>query len=78
MSVHLPEHVAADGKSAAWKCYDRPQVLLLCCPAQDVPFLLEDKLKEDGALYTKGQDWHSHAVFDGNLVTGEPFPRVAA
>ena len=37
---------------------------------QKVPFLLEDKLKEDGAIYTKGQDWHSHAVFDGNLVTG--------
>jgi hypothetical protein len=46
--------------------------------AQDVPFLLEDKLKEDGALYTKGQDWHSNAVFDGNLVTGEPCACVAA
>ena len=42
-----------------------------------MPFLLEDKLKEDGALYTKGQDWHSHAVFDGNLVTGKSSACVA-
>jgi len=37
---------------------------------QKVPFLLESKLKEEGSQYTKGQDWHSHAVFDNNLITG--------
>ena len=37
---------------------------------QKVPFLLESKLKEEGAQYTKGQDWHSYAVFDGKLITG--------
>ena len=37
---------------------------------QKVPFLLESKLKEEGAQYTKGQDWHSHAVFDDKLITG--------
>ena len=37
---------------------------------QDVPFLLESKLKDEGAQYNKGPDWSSHAVFDDNLVTG--------
>jgi putative intracellular protease/amidase len=36
-----------------------------------VPFLLEDKLKELGGKYTKGEDWHSHVEVDGNLVTGQ-------
>ena len=40
---------------------------------QKVPFLLESKLKEEGAKYTKGQDWHSHAVFDDNLITGASY-----
>lgn len=36
-----------------------------------VPFLLEDKLKEQGALYEKGADWASFTVVDGRLVTGQ-------
>ena len=36
-----------------------------------VPFLIEDALKADGGKYSKAQDWASHAVVDGNLVTGQ-------
>jgi putative intracellular protease/amidase len=36
-----------------------------------VPFLVEDKLKELGALYSKGQDWHPYALKDGLLITGQ-------
>lgn len=36
-----------------------------------VPFLLEDALKERGALYSKADDWNSYAVTDGKLITGQ-------
>lgn len=36
-----------------------------------VPFLVEDKLKELGAIYDKGGDWSSKVVVDGKLVTGQ-------
>jgi len=36
-----------------------------------LPFLLEDKLKERGAIYEKGDDWASHVVVDEKLVTGQ-------
>ena len=36
-----------------------------------VPFSLEDRLKERGALYQKGADWQSFAVSDGKLFTGQ-------
>jgi putative intracellular protease/amidase len=36
-----------------------------------VPFLVEDMLKANGATYSKGADWSSHTVVDGNLVTGQ-------
>ncbi|MBE0604266.1 MAG: type 1 glutamine amidotransferase domain-containing protein [Deltaproteobacteria bacterium] len=36
-----------------------------------VPFLLEDKLKERGGVYSKGTDWTSHVLVDGILVTGQ-------
>jgi putative intracellular protease/amidase len=36
-----------------------------------VPFLLEDVLKARGANYSKADDWHSYAVTDGNLITGQ-------
>ncbi len=36
-----------------------------------VPFLLEDALKDKGGLYSKGADWSSYVVKDGNLVTGQ-------
>ncbi len=36
-----------------------------------IPFLLEDKLKEKGAIYEKGADWHAFATSDGLLFTGQ-------
>ena len=31
----------------------------------------EDMLKANGGVYEKGDDWASHVVTDGNLVTGQ-------
>lgn len=36
-----------------------------------VPFLLEDELKQLGGIYSKGKDWHSYALKDGLLITGQ-------
>ena len=36
-----------------------------------VPFLLEDKLKENGATYSKKENWEPYAVEDGLLITGQ-------
>jgi putative intracellular protease/amidase len=36
-----------------------------------VPFMLEAKLKELGAIYEKGNDWSSKVCVDGNLITGQ-------
>ena len=36
-----------------------------------VPFLLEDRLKERGGLYSKDADWAPHIQVDGKLVTGQ-------
>ena len=36
-----------------------------------VPFLLEDKLKELGGIYTSKEAWQAHVVVDGNLITGQ-------
>ena len=36
-----------------------------------VPFLLEDRLKERGGLYSKGANWAPHVQVDGKLVTGQ-------
>ena len=36
-----------------------------------VPFLLEDELKRLGGLYEKLSDWHSFAVIDERLITGQ-------
>ena len=36
-----------------------------------VPFLLEDRLKERGGIYSKGADWSPHVQVDGKLVTGQ-------
>lgn len=36
-----------------------------------VPFLLEDRLKERGAIFTSGGDWASYVQVDGMLVTGQ-------
>jgi putative intracellular protease/amidase len=36
-----------------------------------VPFLVEDMLKEQGGIYSKGEDWASYVVQDGLLITGQ-------
>ncbi|HWW03672.1 type 1 glutamine amidotransferase domain-containing protein [Collimonas sp.] len=36
-----------------------------------VPFLVEAELKRLGGNYSKGADWSSYAVVDGNLITGQ-------
>jgi putative intracellular protease/amidase len=36
-----------------------------------VPFLVEDMLKENGGIYSKGDNWSVHVVEDGNLITGQ-------
>lgn len=36
-----------------------------------VPFLVEDMLKERGGEYSRGDDWQSHVVTDGHLITGQ-------
>lgn len=36
-----------------------------------VPFLVEDMLTENGAIYSKGADWGPYVVEDGSLITGQ-------
>lgn len=36
-----------------------------------VPFLLEDKLREEGAKFEKMPNWSDHVVTDGMLITGQ-------
>ena len=36
-----------------------------------VPFLLEDRLKERGGIYSKGANWVPYVQVDGKLVTGQ-------
>jgi putative intracellular protease/amidase len=36
-----------------------------------VPFLLEDRLKERGGIYTKAANWVPYVEVDGKLVTGQ-------
>ncbi|MDY7579278.1 type 1 glutamine amidotransferase domain-containing protein [Herbaspirillum sp. RTI4] len=36
-----------------------------------VPFLVEDMLKENGGVYSKGPDWQSYVLTDGILITGQ-------
>lgn len=36
-----------------------------------VPFLLEDELKKNGAIYSKVEDWASYVKQDGLLITGQ-------
>ena len=36
-----------------------------------VPFLLEDRLLELGASFSRGDDWHPHVVVDELLITGQ-------
>ena len=36
-----------------------------------VPFLVEDMLKQNGAIYSKGSDWTPYALEDDLLITGQ-------
>jgi putative intracellular protease/amidase len=36
-----------------------------------VPFLLEDRLKERGGIYSNGPDWAPYVQVDGKVVTGQ-------
>lgn len=36
-----------------------------------VPFLVEDKMNQLGADYSKGADWSSYVQVDGKLITGQ-------
>jgi putative intracellular protease/amidase len=36
-----------------------------------VPFLLEERLKERGGLYSAGANWAPYVQVDGKLVTGQ-------
>ncbi|MBI3775544.1 MAG: type 1 glutamine amidotransferase domain-containing protein [Gammaproteobacteria bacterium] len=38
---------------------------------QVVPFALETRLREQGGLFEKADNWHAFAVRDGNLITGQ-------
>ncbi|KSU84253.1 Putative intracellular protease/amidase [Fictibacillus enclensis] len=38
---------------------------------EEVPFLLETRLRELGAEFVKGENWADFAVADGKLVTGQ-------
>lgn len=37
----------------------------------DLPFLLESKIRELGAIYVSAPNWTSHVEIDGNLITGQ-------
>ena len=43
-----------------------------------VPFLLEDKLKAQGAEFSEGGPFTSHVVTDGSLITGQSPPSSEA
>lgn len=36
-----------------------------------VPFLVEDKMNQLGANYSKADDWSSYVITDGTLITGQ-------
>ncbi|MNW66175.1 hypothetical protein D3C74_446220 [compost metagenome] len=36
-----------------------------------LPFLLESKLRDLGAIYVAAPNWTSHYEVDGNLITGQ-------
>ncbi len=46
--------------------------------ADKAPWLLETRLREQGAQFVAGPAWASHVVVDGNLVTGQNPASAAA
>lgn len=39
--------------------------------AEIVPFLLQDKLVEQGAIHVNGKAWQENVVVEGRLITGQ-------
>ena len=39
--------------------------------AQNAPWLLAATLRQRGAVFEQGANWHAHVVKDGNLLTGQ-------
>lgn len=39
--------------------------------AENAPWLLAATLRERGAVFEQGPNWHAHVVKDGNLLTGQ-------
>lgn len=69
------EPVVKGKKVAVFTDVEETQVDL----ATKVPFLLEKKMRELGAIVTAGAPWSTSAVADGKLVTGQnPQSSVAA
>ncbi|CAE7179503.1 unnamed protein product [Rhizoctonia solani] len=38
---------------------------------EEIPFLLETRIKELGGKYTKAKDWDPNVVVDGHVITGQ-------
>lgn len=38
---------------------------------QHLPFLLESKLRDLGAIFVAAPNWSAHYEVDGNLITGQ-------
>lgn len=57
-----------DGKKVAAFSNDEEEAAGL---TKVMPFLLESKLKDRGAKYSKAPLWQKHVVTDGRLVTGQ-------
>jgi len=57
--------------------FDRRLTAFSNCEERDMgfdgimPFLLEDRLRAQGARFSAESSWHPHVVVDGNLVTGQ-------
>lgn len=57
-----------DGKKITGFCNSEEEAVQL---TKVVPFALESKLKERGAIYEKGTDWSAFAINDGLILTGQ-------
>ncbi|MDI9310511.1 MAG: type 1 glutamine amidotransferase domain-containing protein [Limnohabitans sp.] len=57
-----------DGKKVTSFCNSEEDAVQL---TKVVPFSLENKLKERGANYMKGNDWSSFVIEDGLLISGQ-------